>query len=471
MRKLINLGSRLALMALTMALAAGFLASCGGTGEGDKAAGTPGSTSGARNAAAKGNQSNQEISFPVKVSPVQRRSISEYITTNTTVEAERMIDVLAKASGPVLELFIEEGQWVEAGAVLARLDQKELKLALQEAKLDLEKQTRGFEQTAELAKTNIVSQDEYENQKYQLEVSKIQVEKADLKLANTEIVSPINGIVTNRYISIGDTISVNEKVFSVGDFNPLIARIFIPEKEIGRVRIGLAVTITAESVPNQEFQARVRQVSPIVDAESGTVKITLEIGQSRNLLKPGMFITAYLAVATHTQALVVPKKAVVLEREQEVVYIVKDGRASRVPVGLGFTERDNVEVISGLNTGESVIVVGQESVQDGSNVRLISDGAQVAAPAGQAEDVGKAEDVGRAAESAKPSGAGQQGGSFDLSQIPAERRKNVENRLLSNPQVKAEYEKRLKVDPELKNNEEKRLAFFQEMIEKFPRSN
>ena len=229
------------------------------------------------------------------MSPVERRTISEYITADTTVEAERLIDVLADASGEILEVFVEEGDRVAAGAVLARLDQRELKLELREAEIDLESSERSFHQTEELRNTNIVSEEEYEQQKYRLQMSEIMVEKARLRLANTEIVSPLSGIVTHRYIELGDTVGSNQKTFSVGDFDPLLATIHIPEKDLALVRVGQDVAVSAESAPGRQLAGVVRRVSPIVEAESGTVKIRIQILPPTEPLKPGMFIPVYLA--------------------------------------------------------------------------------------------------------------------------------------------------------------------------------
>jgi len=385
-------------------------------------------------------QSN--TAFPVKGSPVVKRGISEYLITNTTVEAERIIDVVAEASGTLVQVYVEEGEWVSTGTVLARSDQKEIKLELKEATLELDEKQRSFERTTELRKNNIVSEEDYQTQKYQLELAKIRLEQAKLKLDNTEILAPIDGVVTHRLISTGDSFSSNQKLFTIGDFNPLLATIHIPEKELSKVKIGQRVTIQAESAQEQEFKGIVRRISPIVDAASGTVKITIEISPPAALLRPGMFITVFLAVATHENALIIPKKALVLEKEQEVVFVAREGKAVRTPVSLGFSDSDSVEVTSGLAMGDTVIVVGQEGIQDGSTIRLVS---------GEGE-------------------GGRRDGGFDIAQMPPERRKRLEKRLLGNPKIKEEYERRIKTDPDLDKNDDKRISFFKEMMDKYPRT-
>lgn len=406
-----------------------------------------------------------ETAFPVKGSAVVKRAISEYLITNTTVEAERIIDVVAKASGTLIQVFVEEGQWVTTGAALARLDQKEIKLELKEAILELEEKQRSFERTTELRKNNIVSEEDYQAQKYQLDLSKIRLEQAELKLDNTEILAPIEGVVTHRLISVGDSISSNQKVFTVGDFNPLLAKIHIPEKELSKVKIGQRVTIQAESAQENDFRGIVRRISPIVDAASGTVKITIEISPPATLLRPGMFITVFLAVATHEDALVIPKKALVLEKEQEVVFVAREEKAVRTPVSLGFSDSDSVEVTSGLVMEDTVIVVGQEGLQDGATIRLVGEegehGPRTASTASHAASADQSQSDGE---------GGRRDGGFDIARMPPERRKRLETRLMSNPKIKEEYERRIKADPDLDKNDDKRIAFFKEMMDKYPRT-
>jgi membrane fusion protein (multidrug efflux system) len=426
---------------------------------GDSQGKNPGTASGMKGEAGRQLADRGTTALPVKAGAVVKRAISEFLITNTTVEAERIIDVLAKASGPVVQVSVEEGDWVSAGAVLARLDQKEIKLELREVTLEWEERNRDFERIAELRKSNIVSEEEFNTQKYQLEVSKIRLEQIQLKLENTEILAPIDGVVTHRFISTGDSINTNQVVFTVGDFNPLLAKIYIPEKEIGKVKIGQKVAIKAESAREEEFNGTVKRISPIVDAASGTVKITVEISSPSRSLKPGMFISVYLAVATHENALVVPKKALVLEKEQEVVYLAREGKAVRVPVSLGLSDTDSVEVTSGLKEGDVIVVVGQESLQDGSAIRLVGE-----------SDVARAEVASSSPAQGDPgSGIQSQGDGFDIGQLPPDARKRLEERLLGNARVKEEYERRLKEDPELARNDRKRIEFFNEMMKKYPR--
>lgn len=394
----------------------------------------------------------QVPAFPVIAEPASLRDLSEYIVTTATLEAERLIEVLAKTAGEVVEVLAEEGDTVAQGAVLARLDQQEILLELREAEAHVENYSAIFERTRELMNSGLVTKEEYERQRYQLELNRIKLEQARVKLQNTVLRSSISGIVTSRLIDVGNWVGVNQKTFSIGDFDPLYAVINIPERQIGAVREGQRVVVALESMAGKDFSGRVKRISPVVDAASGTIRITVELDQSDQALKPGMFATLSLPIRTKESALAVPKKAVILERESELVFVFKEGRAVRTSVTLGLSEGDWVEITSGLSQGELVITVGQDSLRDGAAVRL----------AGRPEEPGS--DPKKASETTEnqPNGGDRsrnsRGGGQDG--FDPERWAQLTERLLSDPKIRKAYDRKLKQDPDLETNMDKQREFF-----------
>ena len=184
------------------------------------------------------------------------------------------------------------------------------------------------------------------------------------------------------------------------------------------------------------------RISPVVEAESGTVKVTVQLdgaGTDAGALVPGSFVTVLVPTETRPNAVVVPKRAILLERDQSIVYRVQDGVAVRTPVTVGLSAQDLAEITSGLSAGDTVVTVGHESLRDGAPVR--------------------------AAGEPVPQTAVAAGGGFDLAQIPEQRRQALVERLLANPQVKEAYDAKLKEDPDLATDQDKRLAFFREQLE------
>jgi hypothetical protein len=193
-----------------------------------------------------------------------------------------------------------------------------------------------------------------------------------------------------RMVELGALVRSNQELFTIADMDPLLVRIFVPERRMYQLKAGQAATIAVEALPNKAFKGKIRMISPEVDPESGTVKVTLEVPAS-GLLKPGMFCTVRIITASRPNALVIPKKALVLETDADDVFAVEDGKVKVIDVKLGFVEGDRVEVVSGLEEGMQVVTVGHEGLKDGSPVRVVGEGESVAvAPAEGAAAGGRA---------------------------------------------------------------------------------
>ena len=160
-----------------------------------------------------------------------------------------------------------------------------------------------------------------------------------------------------------------------------------------QIREGQEAQILIESLPGGNITGRIRMISPGVDPESGTVKVTLEIADSSGRLKPGMFAAVRIITDRHPRTLIIPKQALVIETDEDDVFGVIDGKARRIQVTLGFVEGDQVEVLTGLAEGDPVVTVGQEGLKDDTPVRLVG----AAPPDGVEGQVEKAGTPGRRA--------------------------------------------------------------------------
>lgn len=319
---------------------------------------------------------------PVKVETVKQGDISAYILKNTTLEAERWVDVRARRSGQVIAISKEEGDPVREGTVMARLDADAAQISVAQREVAYSEAKQRYEREDALFQRNLGSKQSYENAKTQFESAKAQLEQAKLDLSYTAIRSPIQGIMTLRNIEVGNMVTNNQIVASVAKFDPLLARIQVTEKDFGKITVGQTARITVEAAPEREFTGTVKMISPVVDPESGTVKVTVEIPRTdKSLLRPGMFASVYIITETRRNTLVIPKKALVLEGEGNQVFTFETdpesgrGQAQRRRIEIGFTDSDRLEILNGLSQGERVITVGQEGLRPGSPVRLVGEAA------------------------------------------------------------------------------------------------
>ena len=307
---------------------------------------------------------------PVRAEPVIRGTITAFVETHARLEAERWVDVLARTTGLVTKIDVEEGDRVVAGQLLARLNQEESKLRIRQVEVALEQARVGFKRTKELFDRQLVSEEDFDAAKHHVQDIEVDLEEARFDFSHTMIRAPLAGLVMRRATEVGRLIRTNDQLFSLADVEPLLARIHIPEKRMRQVRVGQRAQLTVDSYSDRQFNATVRMINPGVDPESGTVKVTLEVPPSSQRLKPGMFASVRIITEQHNDVLIVPKQALVLETDEDDLFVFKDSVARRIKVELGLVDGNQIEVLSGLRGDDSVITVGHEGLKDGARVRL-----------------------------------------------------------------------------------------------------
>ncbi len=394
--------------------------------------------------------------IPVKVDRVKREPVSVYLLSNANVEALRKVDVVSRVSGLVQKITVEEGDYARKNKILAELDDRELGLNVQQASAKAENSSRLFQRSKEMYSKNLISKENFDDVKYQYETAKSQLEAAKLQLTYAKIRAPISGVITQRLIEIGNNAGVNQKVFVMVDFDTLYVRVFIPEKDIQKIHVGQKALVTVEAYPDRKFWGHVKMINPIVDPQSGTVKVTVMLLKKGTPLRPGMFATVKIITDTHPNAMVIPKRALLLESEIDRVFVVQDSIARQRDVKLGFAAGNRIEVLSGLNEGDWVVVVGQEGLQNGALVRMVAGkSAAVATASSQAGTKSGTKNV-----------AGLQ---RNLQRPPADakRLERFKKFFLRVPEIKKEYQARVKVDPSFEKDITKQAKFFRTMREKY----
>ncbi len=364
--------------------------------------------------------------IPVEITPVKSEAIASFLRGTATIESDEEVRILAEAAGRTTQVVVEEGDRVEQDGVLAqlddreaqlrverakvqlaeaktaftslvRLDQKEAKLSLRGAEVAAAEARENYRRAANMAKAGLISQEELEAKQTQLDTAEVALEKegvrlqyktiddaryryeraqtelkeAELLLQFTTVKAPMTGVVSQRHVSRGQFVQKNQHLFTMVDPTRLLARTFLPEKFSSRVTVGQDAYVETEALQAERFAARVKLISPVVEAESGTFKVTVELLNPPPTLKPGMFATVLITVATRDQALVIPKRALTLDSSQPTIYRLEKGRARRVTLKVGLSDNDRIEVLSGLTEGDQIIVVGQEKLLDEMRVKVV----------------------------------------------------------------------------------------------------
>ncbi len=175
------------------------------------------------------------------------------------------IDVVAKVDGEVRVLNVEEGDFVTAGQVLAQLDGDRLRLELNESEANLRKLQRDFERNKDLREKGLLSEGDFEKIQFDMEALEAAYNLAKLELDYTYVRAPIDGVISERIVKLGNTIDVGESLFRVTSLDPLVAYLFVPEREYRSIRAGQPVGIAIDALPDERIVASVTRISPIVD--------------------------------------------------------------------------------------------------------------------------------------------------------------------------------------------------------------
>jgi len=309
---------------------------------------------------------------PVETSVPSRGDIFAAYTGTAPIAAFAEADVVAKVDGEVRELLVEEGDGVNKGQILATLDGDRLRLELSESQARLRKMQRDFERNKELQDKGLISQGDFEKIQYDLEALQASFNLASLELDYTQIRSPIDGVVSERYLKLGNTIKTGDRVFRVTSLDPLVAYLFVPEREFRTIGAGQPAQIEFDALPGTSVETTVTRVSPIVDPDTGTFKIAIEIHGADRHIKPGMFGRVRIVYDQHENVLQIPRSAILETADETSVFIVQDGVGVRTRIVTGFSSNGMIEVRSGLTDGDQVITVGHIGLKNNARVIVIN---------------------------------------------------------------------------------------------------
>jgi membrane fusion protein (multidrug efflux system) len=313
-----------------------------------------------------------DSAIPVEVAkPVRGEMLAMYSGT-ATLEAEADAEIIAKVGGEVRRILVEEGDHVKSGQLLVVLDDRQLRLQAAQTRAALAKAERDFNRQVELHQKGLVSAGAFEGLKYDLDNQRAANDLASLSLSYSEIRAPFAGIVSARHVKLGQEIAIGTSVFRVTDPTPLKAAVYVPERELARLKIGQSASISVDALAGRAFPAIVKLVSPTVDAATATFKVTLEVNDPKGDLKPGMFSRVGIVFERRTETLTIPRIALLDSDGTSNVFVVTSGKAEQRAIKTGLSNAGKVEVTDGLTGTEQVVVVGQNGLKDGNPVRVVT---------------------------------------------------------------------------------------------------
>ncbi|MFC1526415.1 efflux RND transporter periplasmic adaptor subunit [Candidatus Latescibacterota bacterium] len=337
----------------------------------------------------EGPRIDVESSIPVRVETVARQPIAEYVTATGTVEARQEAQLRCLHGGlyqlqanPRTGEVFAMGDRVAAGELLALLVNPELvnqvgidskKLAFTSAQREFEKQQALFEKGGITLREVAEAERAYIDARYALE-------NAELQLVKLEVRAPFAGrLVDLTHYGANELLEAGAAVGVVMDYDQLYAEVSLPGKEIDRISPEQAALVTHYGAATTDtLQGRIDQVSPVLDRESRMFKVTLAIANDSLAMRPGMFVKVDIVVAAKDSALVIPKEIVLDRGDSKTVFVVEKGIALERRLETGLSNRDQIEVLSGLEVEDRLVVEGFETLRDRSKVKITNEAAGAA---------------------------------------------------------------------------------------------
>jgi len=314
-----------------------------------------------------------DAGVPVTVITADVGDIVSSVSFSATVESQRMAKVYPRTSGLVRSVLAEEGDRVSKGQVLVQLDHDDTRIALQRAQVELRKKQADSLRAAELFSKDLLSGDAYEQALYECSRARLDLDGALLTYRRARIRAPVDGVIATRSVEVGDRVGGSSAIYEMVTLDRLEAKVHIPGRSRSNLRVGQRANVTSDMLPGHRIDGAIRRISPVIDPQSGTVKVTVELHDPDGLFAPGMFASVALITDQRTDALLVPKETLIYDAGQAYAFTVKADTARRTRLELGLTNAREVQVVSGLADGDSIIVIGIEGLRDGALVRIVDD--------------------------------------------------------------------------------------------------
>ena len=349
----------------TVVVAAIFqISGCGGEGEARPANG------GAGGAGGRGGDGARVT--PVEIVLAEAGSIARSTTLASTVEAVRVVSVNAQIAGPLSNVAVREGARVSSEAVLASVSVPELQAQMRsaEAAFDFAKSTA--QRSEELFRARIVTATEVERDRAALAAAQATLDALKTRAGFATVRAPMSGVVTERLVETGDIVSPNQRLFTIADISTLVTRVQVSERDVAALRTGAEVGITVDAFPGERFSGRIRRIFPAADSVTRMIPVEVALtGGSAERIRPGFTARVTFQLDVRDDAVLIPARAVTGAAGNQAVMIVKEGKPVRRAVRPGAEVSGRIEILDGLQIGDTVIVVGATGLREGAAIRIV----------------------------------------------------------------------------------------------------
>ncbi len=314
----------------------------------------------------------------IETARAELRVLRDTVEAVGTTRARQSVEIVPEATGRIEALNFTPGQSVEAGTVLARLDDTIERANLAEIKARLREREQAVERLTQLRRTNAVAEATLEEAVARLAETRAQIDRATQRLDDRTIRAPFAGIVGLAEVDEGARVAAGLSITRLDDLSEVEVEFSLPETLFARIRQGQTIKATSAAFENRQFEGRIEAVDSRIDPVSRAFRVRAVIPNPEGVLPAGMFMSLELTLG-QAEHVVVPEEAIIFQAAETYVFRVEDGVARRVTVQTGQRREGRVAILSGLDAGEAVVVRGLHRVRDGVAVEVIGGGGEAAA--------------------------------------------------------------------------------------------
>jgi membrane fusion protein (multidrug efflux system) len=319
----------------------------------------------------------------VEATKVALQPMPQAITAVGSLRSDESVTVRPEVGGRISEILFKEGQHVAKGTTLIRLDASVNAAVVQQAQANLKLAQSKYDRAVELSRQNFISKQAKDEAENNLHVAEAAVSLATARLAKMEIRAPFSRVIGLRVVSVGYYVKEGTDVVNLESIDALKVDFRVPEIYLSQVQTGQTLSISLDALPGKSFEGKVFALNPLLDSAGRSLVIRAVVSNPDRSLRPGMFARVKLITRDERDALVIPEQAIVPQGDEQYVYRIVDGRATRVKVAIGQRRDAKVEVLNGLAPNDVVVTAGQLKLRDGMPVTFVN-GPAAASVAGQA---------------------------------------------------------------------------------------
>ena len=312
----------------------------------------------------------KEAQVAVRAAKATQESIAELFTANGTFVAEQDLNVSSEVGGQVVKIFVKEGDFVQAGQILAQTKADRTNVQLDNARAALQTAQSDLKRFESAYQTGGVTAQQLEQARLQLKNAQANFNSASIISGDTSVRSKISGIVSSKEVEEGTLVNPGQPLFNIVNINLLKLKITVDEAQVGSLKVGDIVKVK----PSSSAEVIEGKVTFIAPKSNGALKFPIEIvvPNTNHKLKAGMYATAQFGKSNEqSTVLVVPHSAFVGSVSQNKIFKIENGKAILLTVKSGRNFGDKVEIISGLSAGDQVVISGQINLDNGTPVKIV----------------------------------------------------------------------------------------------------